>query len=57
MKKEMISQPMNGLTDEQIEETRNRAIAYLESQGYEVDILYLVMNGTQRIWIKEDLEI
>ena len=36
MKKAMISQPMNGLTDEQIEETRNRAIAYLESQGYEV---------------------
>lgn len=36
MKKAMISQPMNGLTDEQIEETRNRAITYLESRGYEV---------------------
>lgn len=36
MKKAMISQPMSGLTDEQIEETRNRAITYLESRGYEV---------------------
>lgn len=36
MKKAMISQPMNGLTDEQIEETRNRAIKYLKTQGYEV---------------------
>lgn len=35
-KKAMISQPMNGLTDEEIEETRNRAITHLESLGYEV---------------------
>lgn len=36
MKKAMFSQPMNGLTDEQIIETRERAVAYLESEGYEV---------------------
>ncbi len=36
MKKAMISQPMNGLTDEQIIETRNRAIERLEKEGYEV---------------------
>ncbi len=35
-KKAMISQPMAGLTDEEIEETRNRAIEYLEGKGYEV---------------------
>lgn len=35
-KKAMISQPMNGLTNEEIEESRNRAIAHLESLGYEV---------------------
>lgn len=36
MKKAMISQPMNGLTDEQIIETRNRAVERLEKEGYEV---------------------
>ena len=36
MKKAMISQPMAGLTDEQIVQTRNRAIEFLESQGYEI---------------------
>lgn len=34
--KAMISQPMNGKSEEEIVETRDRAIAYLESQGYEV---------------------
>ena len=32
----MISQPMNGLTDEEIEKTRNKAIRHLERLGYEV---------------------
>lgn len=32
----MISQPMAGLTDEEIEKTRNEAITFLESEGYEV---------------------
>lgn len=36
MKKAMISQPMNGLTDEQIVETRNRALQHLETLGYEI---------------------
>lgn len=36
LKRAMISQPMNGLTDEQIEETRNKAIKALEAEGYEI---------------------
>lgn len=35
-KKAMLSQPMAGLTDEEIIETRNRVIAALEANGYEV---------------------
>lgn len=34
--KAMISQPMNGLGEEDIKKTRDRAIAVLESRGYEV---------------------
>lgn len=34
--KAMISQPMAGKTDGQIEGDRNRAIAELEGRGYEV---------------------
>ena len=36
MKKAMISQPMAGKTKSEIEATRNRAIALLETQGYEI---------------------
>ena len=36
MKKAMLSQPMAGKTDEEIRETRERAIAKLEKMGYEV---------------------
>lgn len=35
-KKAMISQPMRGLSDKEIIETRNRAIKQLEELGYEV---------------------
>lgn len=35
-KKAMLSQPMAGLTDEQIIATRNKAISNLECMGYEV---------------------
>ena len=38
--KAMISQPMAGKTDEEIKETRERAIAFLEAQGYEVADTY-----------------
>lgn len=34
--KAMLSQPMAGKTEDEITEDRDRAIAYLESQGYEV---------------------
>lgn len=32
----MISQPMNGLSDEEIEKTRNKALKHLERLGYKV---------------------
>lgn len=35
-KKAMILQPMNGLTDEEIEKTRNKLIKLLERLGYKV---------------------
>ena len=34
--KAMLSQPMNGLTDQEIIETRDRAVAKLHALGYEV---------------------
>lgn len=36
MKKVMLSQPMRNKTDEEIAETRNKAIKVLEEKGYEV---------------------
>lgn len=36
MKKAMLSQPMAGKTDEEIVETRERAIKVLEAKGYKV---------------------
>ena len=36
MKKAMLSQPMAGMTDEQIVETREKAIKALEAKGYEI---------------------
>ena len=36
MKKAMLSQPMAGKSEEEIVGTRNRAIAALESQDYEI---------------------
>ncbi len=34
--KAMISQPMNGLTDDEILETRNKAIKWLGDNGYDL---------------------
>ena len=36
MMKAMLSQPMNGKTEEEIKATREKAIAVLEEKGYEV---------------------
>ena len=36
MMKAMLSQPMGGVSDEEIVATRNRAIAVLNKKGYEV---------------------
>lgn len=44
--KAMISQPMGGLTEEEILNTRKEAIEYLESQGYEVVNTYYENLGT-----------
>lgn len=35
-KKIMVSQPMNGLTEEQIQEARNRFLKFAEKNDYEV---------------------
>lgn len=52
MKKAMLSQPMNGLTDEQIVESRERAIGVLKSKGYEiVNTLF-----TDEWYSKEEME-
>ena len=34
--KAMLSQPMNGKTEEEIIATRNRAISFLQEKGYEI---------------------
>lgn len=34
--KAMLSQPMNGKTEEEIVATRNRAISFLQEKGYEI---------------------
>ena len=36
MKKAMLSQPMNGKTDEEIVTTRERAMSVLKEKGYEI---------------------
>lgn len=40
-KKAMISQPMAGFSEEEIKLTREKAIQYLESKGYEIKDTYL----------------
>lgn len=52
MKKAMISQPMNGLTDEQIVGARNKALSALTAAGYEtVNTLF-----TDEWYSKESME-
>lgn len=36
MKRAMLSQPMTGKTDDEIKETREKAIKTLENKGYEI---------------------
>lgn len=36
MKKVMISQPMRGLTEEEIKQKKDEVVKYLESNGYEI---------------------
>lgn len=36
MKKVMLSQPMNGKSDEEIKETRDKATKVLKNKGYEI---------------------
>ena len=50
--KAMISQPMASKTEDEITEDRDRAIAYLESQGYEV----INTRFTDEWYSKENME-
>ena len=52
-KKVMISQPMAGLTDEQIVEARNKAIEFLQSKGYEVINTFFVDEWCSQEKMKE----
>jgi hypothetical protein len=49
MKKVMISQPMNGFTEEQIVETRNKFLAYAQEENLEVVNTYF-----QDEWYSKD---
>lgn len=51
--KAMLSQPMNGLTDEEIIATRERAIAKLQNEGYEVINTYFSDEWYSRDSMKE----
>lgn len=51
--KAMLSQPMNGLTDEEIIATRERAIAKLQNEGYEVINTYFSDEWYNRESMKE----
>lgn len=53
MKKAMISQPMNGLTEKEINDTREKAKEVLENRGYEfVNTLF-----TDEWYQKEAMEV
>ena len=54
MKKVMISQPMNGCTDEEIRATAGRAIRYLESEGYEVVRSYFAEEYANKDELKDE---
>lgn len=43
-KKAMISQPMNGLTEEEIKANKERAVQFLKEKGYEIHNTYLTGN-------------
>ena len=51
--KAMLSQPMNGLTEEEIIATRERAIAKLQNEGYEVINTYFSDEWYSRDSMKE----
>lgn len=52
--KAMISQPMNGKSDEEIASERNRAIQVLEEKGYEVINTLFKDEWTNKEALKED---
>lgn len=53
MKKAMVSQPMNGIIENEIRDTRNRAIRKLESLGYEVVNTYFTSEWYSKESMKE----
>ena len=48
----MISQPMNGLTDEQILETKNRFLEFAKNENFEVVNTFF----TNQLYIQSDME-
>lgn len=56
MKKAMLSQPMGGKTDEEIIETRERAMKALKEKGFEVvNTLFTDEWHSMRIWKNAEL--
>lgn len=53
MNKIMISQPMNGFTDEQIVETRDRFLKYAKNQNFEVINTYFTDEWYSKESMKE----
>ena len=53
MEKAMLSQPMAGKTNEEIIATREKAIKYLESKGYEVINTFFIDEWYNRDKMKE----
>ena len=49
----MISQPMNGLTDEQITETRNRFLQFAKNEKFQVVNTFF----TNQLYIQSDMEL
>jgi hypothetical protein len=52
MNKIMISQPMNGLTDEQITETRNKFLSFAQKENFEVVNTYFKDEWFAKIELK-----
>ena len=57
MKKAMLSQPMGGKTDEEIIETRERAMKALKEKGFEVVITLFTDEEYEKTWSCPDTAV